>query len=208
MRKLMNLGTAALVYGVFFASPSVAIDHQGSVKRGNVLNTVYSMISDERLSSRKCGEVKPKNQAPYELCAIAMQSTFGNINFSFFAASPKVVSIFPFKQKSPKGLEIQLKYGSDPCVYRFTYISDGEGSFNDEKSPYRAPPPLVKYEKGKTISNVSNECQNRFLVPVSPGSNRRVLNMSKIREMHRKGLEAIAFTIKVNAPLPQISKKD
>jgi hypothetical protein len=167
-----------------------------------VLNTVYDMTFDKKTNIRECKKVNPKNQPPYEICAIAVQATFSDYNFSFLVAPHKVIPLLSSAHQDLKGLEIALNRSDNSCVFRFFYISEENGSFDDRKLPYRTHPPLSKDEKGNITQEGSEKCGQNLK------DEEGIFDLVKIRKIHEKGLEAIAATIKENTSLPQTSEQN
>jgi len=198
-KRVGTLGGAALFF-MAFASPSST--NAMEVREGNVLNTIYSMISNERTKLRKCREAKLKDGTSYNLCSIAQQANINGVNFRFFASSPRITVTSFFKERVlvKGGLNISFDYGDSPCVYNFFYAPYIGDSFDDSRIPYRINSNTEEMKKEMIFYEESQKCKKNLMKG-------KIFDISKIRKIHKKALEDIAFTIRKNTSHSLVSEK-
>jgi len=196
---IKRLGLAILFSTIATSSGADTFKKKPYVQNEGVLNTVYMMLEDEKLS--KCVEVKPKNKSPYELCSIALRRDSGSTYSRFFIANPRNykldlagINSGNFSIREVRTLDIAFEYSTEPCIPQFHYVPDENGNFDDSELPYKLGPFLV-IKNGKLDRDKSKKCKDTLMIK-HPNIKLKVLDLEKIRRIHEKVIRDIALTIK------------
>ncbi|KKS76739.1 MAG: hypothetical protein UV51_C0017G0013 [Candidatus Woesebacteria bacterium GW2011_GWC1_42_9] len=180
-QKAKASGGAALFSMALSFSPSYSAEAPDRLG-GNVLNAVYDMIYSRVSGFKECIEES-------SLCRVSMGVRLENsLSFNFMA--------IPFNEDF---ILIRGSYDKDSCQYAVFYGPRSEkGFFDDRLMPYQMFS-IAKSFPDDEVGEIDKKCKQRLLNGGNP-------DMKKIREINKRLINDIAYTLMVNGSLPQAIK--